>query len=114
METAYSVLYIGLMICFALCIFCCLIRAIMGPRTTDRILAINMIGSLAMIIIAIMSLYLKESFLLDIDLIYAMLSFLAVVVLTKVYMGVHWEAEAAELKKKEQEQKEPEKKEETK
>lgn len=106
METAYSVLYIGVMIGFALCILCCLIRAIKGPRTTDRIVAINMIGTLSVIIIAIMSLYLGESFLLDINLIYAMVSFLAVVVLTKVYMGVHREAELMELKKKEQKEKE--------
>ena len=32
-------------------------------------------------------------FLLDVDIIYALLSFLAVVVLTKVYMGVHREQE---------------------
>ncbi len=106
METAYSVLYIGVMIGFALCILCCLIRAIKGPRTTDRIVAINMIGTLSVIIIAIMSLYLKESFLLDIDLIYAMVSFLAVVVLTKVYMGVHREAEIREQKNHEQQKKE--------
>lgn len=106
METAYSVLYISVMIGFAICIFCCLIRAIKGPRTTDRILAINMIGTLTVIIIAVLSLYLKESFLLDIDLIYAMLSFLAVVVLTKVYMGVHREEEIRELKKKERKIKE--------
>ena len=106
METAYSVLFISIMIGFALCIFCCLIRAIRGPRTTDRILAINMIGTLSVIIIAIMSLYLEESFLLDVDLIYAMLSFLAVVVLTKVYMGVHREEEIRELKKEERRKKE--------
>lgn len=105
METAYSVLYIGTMIGFAICIFCCLIRAVKGPRTTDRILAINMIGSLTIIVIAIMSLYLEESFLLDIDLIYAMLSFLAVVVLTKVYMGVHLHAEIRAKRKAEQEKK---------
>ncbi len=101
METAYSVLYISAMVGFALCIFCCLIRAIKGPRTMDRILAINMIGTLSVIMIAIMSLYLEESFLLDIDLIYGMLSFLAVVVLTKVYMGVHREEEIREQKKAE-------------
>lgn len=106
METAYSVLYISVMIGLALCIFCCLIRAVRGPRTMDRILAINMIGTLSIIIIAILSLYLKESFLLDVDLIYAMLSFLAVVVLTKVYMGVHREEEAAELRKQERKKKE--------
>lgn len=106
METAYSVLYIGAMIGFAICIFCCLIRAIKGPRTMDRILAINMIGTLSIIIIAIMSLYLEESFLLDIDLIYAMLSFLAVVVLTKVYMGVHRHEEIRAQRRAEQKQKE--------
>ncbi len=106
METAYSVLYIGTMIGFAICIFCCLIRAIKGPRTMDRILAINMIGTMTIIIIAVLSLYLEESFLLDIDLIYALLSFLAVVVLTKVYMGVHREEEIRELKKEEQKKKE--------
>lgn len=96
METAYSVLFMGAMIGFALCIFACLIRAVKGPRTMDRILAINMIGTLSVVIIALMSLYLKESFLLDVDLIYAMLSFLAVVVLTKVYMGVHREKETGQ------------------
>lgn len=105
METAYSVLYISAMIGFAICIFCCLIRAIKGPRTMDRIVAINMIGTLAVIMIAIMSLHLEESFLLDVDLIYAMLSFLAVVVLTKVYMGVHREEEIREQKKDERKKK---------
>ncbi len=108
MEAAYSVLYIGAMIGFAVCIFCCLIRAVIGPRTMDRILAINMIGTLSVIIIAILSLYLEESFLLDVDLIYAMLSFLAVVVLTKVYMGVHREEEIMEQKQKEQKKEETE------
>ena len=59
----------------------------------DRIVAVNMIGTMSVIMIAIVSLYLSEDFLLDVDLIYAMLSFLAVVVLTKVYMGVHKEEE---------------------
>ena len=102
METAYSVLYIGVMIGFALCIFCCLIRAVKGPRTMDRILAINMIGTMSIIVIAIMSLYLEESFLLDIDLIYALLSFLAVVVLTKVYMGVHRHEEIRKMRREQQ------------
>ena len=106
METAYSVLYIGTMIGFALGIFACLVRAVKGPRTMDRIVAINMIGTLAIVMIAILSLYLEESFLLDVDLIYAMLSFLAVVVLTKVYMGVHWQEEQGRQKELERQKKE--------
>ncbi|MCH5272201.1 MAG: sodium:proton antiporter [Lachnospiraceae bacterium] len=106
MENAYSVLYISAMIGFALCIFACLVRAVRGPKTMDRIVAVNMIGTLSVVIIAVMSLFLGESFLLDVDLIYAMLSFLAVVVLTKVYMGVHREEESRQEKKKKQKSKE--------
>lgn len=93
METVYSVLYLVVIIGYALCICGCLLRAIIGPKTMDRIVAVNMIGTMSVIMIAIVSLYLSEDFLLDVDLIYAMLSFLAVVVLTKVYMGVHKEEE---------------------
>jgi multicomponent Na+:H+ antiporter subunit F len=44
-----------------------------------------------MVIIAILALMLEEGYLVDICLIYAMISFLAVIVLTKVYMGVYLE-----------------------
>lgn len=105
METAYQVLYLVVIIGFALCICGCLVRAIIGPKTMDRIVAVNMIGTMSVIIILVISLYLKEDFLLDVDLIYALLSFLAVVVLTKVYMGVHKEAEIRTEKKKEKDAK---------
>lgn len=93
MDKIYSIVYLVTIVGFSLCIFGCLIRAIKGPKTMDRILAINMIGTMTIIIIELLSLYLKEDFLLDVDIIYALLSFLAVVVLTKVYMGVHREQE---------------------
>lgn len=103
METAYQILYLVIIIGFALCICGCLLRAIIGPKTMDRIVAVNMIGTMSVIIIAVISLYLGEDFLLDVDLIYAMLSFLAVVVLTKVYMGVHKEEEIRTEKRLEKE-----------
>ena len=55
--------------------------------------AVNMMGTMVMVMIAILALLLKEGYLVDICLIYAMISFLAVIVLTKVYMGVHKENE---------------------
>lgn len=69
-------------------LFACLIRAVKGPRMADRIVAVNMMGTMVMVIIAIMAFLLKESYLVDICLIYAMVSFLAVVVLSKVYVGI--------------------------
>ena len=45
-----------------------------------------------------MSLLLHEGYLVDVAMLYAMLSFLAVVVLTKVYMGVYIERQTKEKK----------------
>ena len=68
--------------------FLCLIRAIHGPRVTDRIVSINMISPLTIGIIMVLVLMLGQGYLADVALIYALIGFLAVVVLCKVYMGI--------------------------
>ena len=78
-----------ILIILALMIVLCLIRAVIGPRIADRVIAVNMIGTMVMVIISILALVLDEGGLIDICLIYAMISFLAVVVLTKIYTGVY-------------------------
>lgn len=93
LETAYRVVFVSALVFLAVMILFCLLRAVKGPRVADRIVAVNMMGTLVMVIIAILSLLLKEGYLVDICLIYAMISFLAVIVLTKVYLGVHRENE---------------------
>lgn len=84
------------LIVMALLIFLCLIRAIRGPRLTDRIISANMIGTMTIISIALLSILLGENYLLDVCLIYAMVSFIAVVLLSKVYMGVYKEKKEEE------------------
>ena len=91
MELIYQGMYIAVLIILALMLFVCLIRAIRGPRIADRIVSVNMMGTMVMVMIAVLSLLLKEGFLVDICLIYAMVSFLAVIVISKVYMGVYEE-----------------------
>lgn len=91
LEAAYQGVYIVVLIIMALMLFVCLIRAVKGPRVADRVVAGNMMGTMVMVIIAILSLLLKEGFLIDICLIYAMVSFLAVIVLSKVYIGIYEE-----------------------
>ena len=56
-------------------------------------MAINMIGTIGIFLMAVVAVKLNEEYLLDICVIYAMISFLSVVILTKVYMGVHLENE---------------------
>ena len=67
----------------------CLVRAILGPRFTDRVISINIICTKTIIIIALLSSLLRDSALLDIAIVYAMIAFLAVVVLSKCYIMPH-------------------------
>ena len=85
LEQAYHILFLGLLIILALLFFSCLIRAVVGPRMADRIVAINMMGTMVMVAIAILAVMVQEGYLVDICLIYAMISFLAVIILTKLY-----------------------------
>ena len=91
LEKAYSVFFTGALIVLAILVILCLVRAIIGPRVADRIVSVNMTGTMVMVMIAILALMLDEGYLADICLIYAMISFLAVIVLVKVYMGVYLE-----------------------
>lgn len=88
LEMAYRTVYVVCLIFLAVFLFACLIRAVRGPMVADRIVAVNMMGTMVMVIIAVMALLLKEGYLVDICIIYAMISFLAVIVLTKVYLGI--------------------------
>jgi multicomponent Na+:H+ antiporter subunit F len=61
-----------------------LIRAIRGPRFTDRLMAVNMIGTMVIAMMCILSVYLKQSFLIDVAIVYALLSALSVFVLARL------------------------------
>ena len=89
LEQAYEVLFIAALVILAVFLMLSLVRAIIGPRVADRIVAINMMGTQTLAIIAILAVMKQEGYLVDICLIYAMTSFLAVIVLCKVYMGVY-------------------------
>ena len=98
METAYHVLYLaGVIVATVLAGFA-LARCIIGPRISDRLLGVNMIGTLTIIAVCIFVDDLSEGYLADVALVYAMLSFLAVVVLCKVYTGIYREKKHEEEK----------------
>lgn len=95
----YSAFFYGILSVLALMLVLCLIRAVKGPRIADRLVAVNMMGTLVMVMIALLAVLKDQGYLVDICLIYAMISFLAVVVLTRIYTGVYREAKAREKKK---------------
>jgi len=87
----YEWIFHIILIILGVMLMLCLIRAVIGPRIADRLVAVNMMGTMIMCSIVILGVIMDEGYLADIALIYAMISFLAVVVLTKVYTGVYQE-----------------------
>ena len=102
MSELYNILYTVALVVIGLLIIACLVRAIRGPRIADRVIAANMTGTLIVITICILSFLMGEGDLVDIAIIYTMLSFLAVVLLTKVYMGIYREKHRREALAKEE------------
>ena len=64
----------------ALLILATLVRTVLGPRFTDRIVAVNVISTLVIAELVLLYVWLREDFLVDVALVFALLSFLAVVV----------------------------------
>lgn len=58
-------------------------RAIKGPTTQDRVLAVNVLGTNTVVVLALLGAGLGEPSLLDIALVYALLNFLMAVAISK-------------------------------
>ena len=86
MQDTYLLVF--LTVC-ALLVIAALLRAVLGPRFTDRMVAVNCITTLITCIIVVLALYLQADYLLDVALIYALLGFLANVILTRLMLQRH-------------------------
>ena len=72
------------LIVLGLCVLGALIYIITSRHFTDRLVGVNLISTLILSVILVLSLYLDSTSILDIDIIYALLSFQAVVVLSRI------------------------------
>ena len=61
-----------------------LVYGVVSGRFTDKLVAVNLVTTLSLNAICMLAVYFKQDYVLDIALIYALLSFAAVVVLTKL------------------------------
>ena len=86
---AYDLLYTIVLVVLSILTLLCLVRAIQGPTIPDRIVSINMISTLTIAMICILAIRQQQGYLVDVALIYALIGFLAVVVLVKIYIGVY-------------------------
>ena len=58
-------------------------RALRGPTTQDRLLAVNVLGTNTVVILALLAVGLDQPWFLDVALIYALLNFLMAVAVSK-------------------------------
>ena len=93
-------LFYSILSLLSILLILCLVRAVIGPTISDRLVAVNMTGTMVMVMIALLAVLKDEGYLVDICLIYAMISFLSVVVLSRIYIGSHLESKAAKQKTK--------------
>jgi multicomponent Na+:H+ antiporter subunit F len=60
-----------------------LYRAIRGPTMQDRVLAVNVLGTNTVVILALLGAALEEPTFLDVALVYALLNFLMAIAVSK-------------------------------
>ena len=105
LQEAYHMLYSAALIVLAFLIGMVLLSAALKKTVTDRILCVNMLGTMVIASIAVLSRQLEEAYLLDVGLIYTMISFVAVLMLALTYIPPKPERRAFEEGEKTAEQK---------
>jgi multicomponent Na+:H+ antiporter subunit F len=61
-----------------------LARAFLGPTLYDRILAVNMVGTKTVLLIAVLAVLSGRSDIIDVALLYALINFISVVAVLKL------------------------------
>jgi multicomponent Na+:H+ antiporter subunit F len=107
-ENLYHYLFWGVLIVLALCVVGTLVYIVAARLTVDRIIGINLVSTIIVIIVALLTYLLGEDYLADIDLIYVVLSFISVMMLCKIYINLYshkeeWERKRAEQRKRQEE-----------
>ncbi|PAB57044.1 monovalent cation/H+ antiporter complex subunit F [Anaeromicrobium sediminis] len=74
-------IFIVSIIVLSITIMICMIRAFIGPTKLDRLVVINVIGTKTIVLISIISFVLRETYFIDVVLVYALISFVATTVI---------------------------------
>ena len=84
MTPALNQFLVGALCLLGAAVLCCLVRAIKGPRFTDRIVALNVICTLVVLLICMLSYVLGEDYLVDVAILYALLNLLAIAMISRI------------------------------
>lgn len=73
-----------------------LARALLGPTVFDRILAVNLFGTLTVVLIALLGFLIDRPEFLDIALVYALINFIGTIAVTKYCVFTNFNAPVEE------------------
>lgn len=76
-------IYLGLLLCCGLCLY----RIAHGPTAPDRVVAIDIIGTVVVGFVAIITAVSGEEYLLDVALVWALVSWVGTLALAKYLVG---------------------------
>ena len=88
-DRCYDILFTGVLIALAVAALVAFLYIIRSRLTVDRIIGINLIGTIVVIIIAILTHTLRQSYLADVAMIYVVMSFIAVMMLCRIYINLY-------------------------
>lgn len=75
---------LALLIGLCLCALAALMYIIIAKRFEDRLVGVNLVSTIVLNIIAILTIVLDTTFIIDVAIVYAFLGFLAIVVLCRL------------------------------
>lgn len=82
-DTLINAFYVGLLLCCGLCLY----RIAHGPTAPDRVVAIDIIGTVVVGFVAIITAVSGEAYLLDVALVWALVSWIGTLALAKYLVG---------------------------
>ena len=88
-QDCYRILFWGVLAALAVCVIVALVYIFKSRLTVDRIIGINLIGTVVVIIISLLTYVLAEDFLADVAIIYVVMSFIAVMMLCRIYINLY-------------------------
>ena len=88
-QQCYDYLFWGVLVALGVCVLAVLVYIIRAHLTVDRIIGINLIGTLVVIVICVLTRLLGEDYLADIAVIYVVMSFIAVMMLCRIYINLY-------------------------
>ena len=89
-DTLYDYLFVCSIVILGIFMILAIIKSIIGPTVADRIVSVNMVSTMVVMTLCILTIFFKEEgYLADISIIYVLISFVALIVLGNVFINVN-------------------------